>query len=109
MKETNITNTTEEALRMYKETVSPSEDSLKVLLSKIPEKKVEQGGRAVRSPYIWVAITEVVMLFSIMFAVLPTLTKILDDPFYQIDKEVQLFEMEIEKQDLEENILDSSL
>ena len=108
MKEIN-TNTIEQALSMYRETVSPQTQCLSDILSQIPERKIIENRRAVRSPYIWLAVTEFVMLCSIMLAVIPTLTKILDDPFYQIDKEVQIFETGIQQQDLQDNLVDSTL
>lgn len=103
------TNTIEQALTMYMETVSPSEDNLKMILSHIPEKKKREEGRAIRSPYMWMEITEFVMLCSIMLAVIPTFTKIIDDPFYQIDKQVEIFEMSVESQDYQDSLLDSGL
>lgn len=81
MKEINK-NTIEEAILMYKENVSPSRKNLEMILSQIPEQKTKSNlvqpnkvkeARAIRSPYIWIAITEMVTLCSIMFALYPTL------------------------------------
>lgn len=72
MKEINK-NKIEEAILMYKENVSPSRKNLEMILSQIPEQKTKEKARAIRSPYIWIAITEMVTLCSIMFALYPTL------------------------------------
>lgn len=108
MKEINLT-TTEQALAMYKENVSPPKENLRTILSQIPEQKKSEKRGAIRSPYIWLAITEIAMLCSVLFAVLPTLTKIMNDPFYQIDKEVEIFEMGIQNQDYQDNLINSTL
>lgn len=108
MKEIN-TSTIEQALTMYKETVPPEISRLSDILSQIPERKVIENGRAVRSPYTWLAFAELAMFCSIVLAVIPTLTKILDDPFYQIDKEVQIFERNIQLEDALTNLSDPTL
>ena len=107
MKETN--NLTAQALTMYKETVSPSKENLMAILSQIPEIKSENKGRAVRSPYIWLELTEFVMLCFVILAISPTFIKIINDPFYQTDKQVQIFESEIQHQDYQDDILNSGL
>lgn len=112
MKEINqspIKQGLEGALVMYMETVSPSEDSLTKILSHIPEKKNEEKGRAIRSPYIWLEITEFVMLCSIMIVAIPTLTKINSDPFYLVDKQVEVFEKGIQQEDYADSILSSDI
>lgn len=108
MKESN-TNTIEEgivqALSMYKETVSPSRNTLINLLNQIPEKenvKVVNDGRAIRSPYIWLAFTRATALFMILFAVFPTVNEAFanrDNPFYYADKQVENFEAGINEED----------
>jgi hypothetical protein len=104
MQETNKYTTEqglEKALAMYKENVSPSEISLQKILSQIPEQKTHEEGRAVRSPYTWLAITQIVMLCSIMIAVFPTLSQpsYMNDQFYEIDSQVQAFDASIDAQD----------
>jgi hypothetical protein len=108
MKKTN-NDTIEQALSMYKETVSPHTNCLQEILSQIPEKKIVKDRRAVRSPYIWLAVTEITMLFSIMLAIIPTLTKIINNPFYQIDKEVQAFETTVQDEDTQDALTNQIL
>lgn len=128
MKDINHTQFEDElgkALATYRETVSPSKENLITILSHIPEQKNKQGlshvndvnhhmnkdseGRAIRSPYMWLEITEFVMLCSLMLTVLPTITKSINDPFYSIDKQVEIFEVGIQDQDYNDNLLDLSL
>ena len=54
---------------MYKENVSPSETYFQAILSQIPEQQKLKEGRAIRSPYRWLAITQVVTLSAIVFAI----------------------------------------
>lgn len=105
---TNKTRT-EQALSTYVETVSPSKENLIAILSQIPEQKKIKEGRAIRSPYMWLTLTEFAMLCSIMLATFPTLTKSINDPFYAIDKEVEIFEVGIQYQDMEDDVINSSL
>lgn len=108
MKEINNTQI-EQVLATYVENVSPSEENLIAILSQIPEQKKHEKGRAIRSPYMWLEITEFVMICSIMLVTLPSLLKSINDPFYQIDKETEIFEMGIQNQDIQNNLIDSSL
>ena len=108
MQEIKTTNL-EQVLTTYMENVSPSKENLIAILSQIPEQKNNNKGRAVRSPYMWLEITEFVMLCSIMLVTLPTLMRSINDPFYQIDRETEIFEMGIQNQDVQNNLLDSSL
>ena len=118
MQITNTTNKTadlvEGALSMYKETVSPSRSSLIKILDQIPEKKKmikEPEGRAIRSPYIWLAITQAVTVCSLVFALYPSLSEMYiyrDDPFYAIDKQVETFETAINNEDALQMIADSN-
>ena len=111
----NKTNTMEygigEALVMCRENVSPSKDMLVNILSQIPEKENlnNNGRRAIRSPYIWLAITQVVALCSIVLAVYPTFTKVTNDPFYLTDKKVETFEQVMQQLDYQDNVMDSTL
>ena len=106
MKETN-TNKIESgivsALAMYKETVSPSPDTLIKILNQIPEKEiVGKERRVIRSPYIWLAITQAVTVCAIMFTLFPTLSEMYtyrDDPFYAVDAQVESFENGINAED----------
>lgn len=108
MKEINTTQL-EQVLATYVENVSPSKENLIAILSHIPEQNKQKKGRAIRSPYMWLEITEFVMLCSIMLVIAPTLIKSIDDPFYTIDREVQVFEMGIQAQDAQDNLINSNL
>lgn len=103
----------EDALAMYKENVSPSETYFQAILSQIPEQQKLKEGRAVRSPYRWLAITQVVTLSAIIFAVLPAYIVHTNDmqsnPYYETDKQVEAFEQQINDEDYERNIRDYSL
>ncbi len=101
----------ERALAMYKETVSPSRSNLIKILNQIPEKEtqVSKDGRAIRSPYIWLAITQAVTVCSILFVLLPTLSEMYtygDDPFYSIDKQTESFESRINEEDAAQIVVD---
>ena len=96
----------EQALSMYKETVSPQRDQLRAILSHIPEvRKTQSLTAAVRSPYTWVVFAQAVMLCSILLAVFPTIHKIYSDPFYQIDNQVNAFESGIQQEDSQEDLV----
>ncbi len=103
----------EMALAMYKENVSPSEQRLQVILSQIPEQQNLKEGRAVRSPYRWLAITQVATLFAIIVAVLPaSIGEIRDaynNPYYETDKQIEAFEQQIDNEDTLKNLVDYSL
>lgn len=96
-------NTTiEQALATYRETVSPSRASLHKILSHIPEQTNFNEGRARRSPYMWLFVTQAVTVCSILFALYPSLEESYiyrHDPFYTIDKEVAMFEEGIDTLD----------
>jgi hypothetical protein len=98
---------------MYKENVSPSETYFQAILSQIPEQQKLKEGRAVRSPYRWLAITQVVTLSAIIFAVLPTYISqrndIQNNPYYETDRQVESFEQQIDNEDYENNLKDYSL
>ena len=100
----NINHTIEErALAMYKETVSPSKDTLVYILNQIPEiKETElQDRRAIRSPYRWLAFAQLASVFLIALAVYPTLStpEIAQNPFYSVDQQVEQFEQQINQED----------
>jgi hypothetical protein len=103
----------EEALTMYKENVSPSETYFQAILSQIPEQQKLKEGRAVRSPYRWLAITQVVTLSAIVLAVLPAYIMQASDaqtnPYYETDKQVDAFERQINDEDYQNNLRDYSL
>ena len=113
MKKTETTTTEqgiEKALTMYMETVSPSKDSLLSILNQIPEKEkqISNDRRAIRSPYIWLAMTEMVALCFIVIAVFPTFQEMYiyrNDPFYSIDKQIESFEAGVNKEESKKNIL----
>ena len=107
MKEINTNKINTElmsALDMYKETVSPSYATLVKILDQIPEKEIIiKKKQVIRSPYIWLGITQVIAICSIMFVLFPTLSEMYiyrNDPFYSIDKQVQRFEAKINKEDI---------
>lgn len=101
-------STIEQALTMYKETVSPSEKSLQVLLSQIPEQKRIQEGRAIRSPYIWVTFTQVFTLACILLVMYPALSvpSYETNPFYAVDQQIAQFEETIDEEDMTRSMLD---
>ncbi len=99
----------EQALSTYMENVSPSKENLVAILSQIPEQNEQKKGRAIRSPYTWLEITELVMICSIMLIVSPSLIQGINDPFYTIDKEIEIFEMSIQAEDYQDSLLNSSL
>ncbi len=95
----------ERALAMYKETVSPSKDTLVYILNQIPEiKETElQDRRAIRSPYRWLAVVQLASVFLIALAIMPTLEKpeMAQNPFYAVDQQVDQFEQNINQEDAE--------
>ena len=103
----------EQALTMYKENVSPSETYFQAILSQIPEQQKLKEGRAVRSPYRWLAITQFATLCAIVVAVLPTyvteLQNARNNPYYETDKQVEAFERQIDDEDYRNNIMDYTL
>lgn len=113
MKNTNTQQShIEEALTMYKENVSPSETYFQAILSQIPEQQKLKEGRAIRSPYRWLAITQVVTLFAVIIVVLPTYvgdTAISNNPYYETDKQVDTFEQKLNNEDYQNNLKDFSL
>lgn len=91
------------ALDMYKETVSPSYATLVKILDQIPEREMIKEKQVIRSPYIWLGITQVIAICSILFVLFPTLSEMYvyrNDPFYSIDKQVARFEAKINKEDM---------
>ncbi len=116
MNQTN--NTTqphiEKALAMYKENVSPSETYFQAILSQIPEQQKLKEGRAVRSPYRWLALSQMVTLTAILLVVLPGyITKPSDDaknnPYYETDTQIEAFEQQIDDEDIMHSLEDYSL
>lgn len=105
MKDTNLTSHIEKALSMYKENVSPSETYFQAILSQIPEQQKLKEGRAVRSPYRWLAFTQIVTVCAIVIAVLPasisqeTKKEIENNPYYEIDSQIQAFEARLDEED----------
>ena len=99
------TRTTEQSLSMYKETVSPQEDYLKEILSHIPEKQYKKGGRAIRSPYTWFAITQVITLSVVVLLFYPTNMGTVDE-FTEIDNQVDSYEMSLNDSDYQDMVID---
>lgn len=89
---------------MYKETVSPSKDTLVYILTQIPEiKETElQDRRAIRSPYRWLAFAQLASVFLVGLAVYPTLSnpEVAQNPFYAVDNQVEQFEQQITQEDI---------
>ena len=119
MKQTNphtqshIEQAIETSLTMYKENVSPSETYFQAILSQIPEQQKLKEGRAVRSPYRWLAITQMVTLAVVVIAVLPTYVikggEAQSNPYYETDKQIEAFEQQLDKEDATRNLQDYSL
>ena len=114
MKQTNNKHnyTVEDALTMYKENVSPSETYFQAILSQIPEQQKLKEGRAVRSPYRWLAITQMVTVCAIIIAVLPAYLitgESMNNPYYETDRQVEAFERALDDEDYANNLKDYSL
>jgi hypothetical protein len=115
MRTTNPTSQShiEQALTMYKENVSPSETYFQAILSQIPEQQKLKEGRAVRSPYRWLAITQFATLCAIVIAILPTYiaqgSDLQNNPYYETDRQVEAFEQQINTEDSEATSLDYML
>ena len=113
MKTTNLTQShIEQSLAMYKENVSPSETYFQAILSQIPEQQKLKEGRAVRSPYRWLAITQMVTVCAIIIAVLPTYLitgESMNNPYYETDRQVEAFERALDDEDYANNLKDYSL
>lgn len=98
-------NGIEKALAMYTETVSPSKDTLVHVLNQIPEIKESKASdrRAIRSPYRWLAFAQVLSVLLVALAVYPSTTKVgetkIDNPFYEVDAQVEQFEQNINRED----------
>ncbi len=95
------TNTIEKILSTYKETVSPSQGMLINILNQIPEKESNRTRRAIRSPYMWLAITQYTALCLMLLIVSPTITVFTsnENSFATIDREVDAFEAGINRED----------
>ena len=108
----NSNNYIEKALTMCKENVSPSETNLQAILSQIPEQQNLKEGRAVRSPYRWLAITQMMTVCAIVLVLLPaTPTGTIEDsrlatenPYYEIDQEVENFEASLDQEDIDRTL-----
>ena len=105
---THSTKNIEEALTMYRETVSPSLSTLQTILKQIPEKK--EGDvikRAIRSPYRWAFATQIFVLCAIIFFVYPNAEEgYKDSEFYTIDRSLDNYETKINNEDYENMLAD---
>ena len=104
MSKTTTNKTIEDALFMYKETVSPSTSALINILNQIPEKEkvLVPIRRVTRSPYIWIAGVNMAIAFSLIIVLYPTfenITNTSNNPFDQIDSQVDQFEASIDNED----------
>lgn len=110
-------NGIEKALAMYTETVSPSKDTLVYVLNQIPEIKELKASdrRAIRSPYRWLAVAQLVSVLLVAIAVYPSATRPvsdqvqIDNPFYEVDKQVEQFEQKIDNEDYQMMTTDYTL
>lgn len=123
MKNTN-TYTQEEALErafvMYKETVSPPPSVLVNVLNHIPEKKkiTAEKRQAIRSPYIWLRVTQFASVFVILFALIATLPidngtfatePESNNPFSAVDAQIASFEKQTYEEDTQKILSDYML
>jgi hypothetical protein len=116
MSNTNIP-TIEKALAMYKESGSPSQDILVKILNQIPEikEKTQEDRRAIRSPYIWLAVSQMAALVAVVIIfTVPSTEDMLqtlhtNDPFYTIDAQVEQFERGINEEDYAHMLVDYTL
>ena len=95
-------NSTEKALAMYKETVSPSQKHLQLILSQIPEQIKIKDRRVIRSPYRWLVVSQFVSLCLLLIAIIPSYQSRMDDPDYYFqatDTQVVAFEAGINAED----------
>lgn len=98
-------NTIEEAFVMYRETVSPPRSFLTNVLNQIPENQEPSKERSsVRSPYIWLLVTQTAMIGVLLFVVYPTYimmtdTKIANVQFTIIDNQIASYEAKINAED----------
>lgn len=102
----------EKALTMYKENVSPSETYFQAILSQIPEQQKLKEGRAIRSPYRWLAFTQMVTLSAILLVVIPGYlqnSEDLSNPYYETDRQVEIFEAQIDEEDYNQSLKGYSL
>ncbi len=108
-------NHIEQALVMHKETVSPQINCLQEILSHIPEKKIIENRRAVRSPYTWLAISQVVTVFTVLFVIIGVNTQTFSNNeediilAYQletekIDEQIFYFETTIDEEDYQKTL-----
>ena len=105
MKEIN-TNKIEQALAMYTETVSPSQDMLVNILNQIPEKENAYEGRVIRSPYIWLAFKKYAPVFVIALVLIPVFDSYNSSSFYNIDESVEAFQINLDNLDYEASLND---
>jgi hypothetical protein len=106
MQSNNTHNSIQEALSMYKENVSPSETHFQAILSQIPEQQNLKEGRAIRSPYRWLAVTHLITVCALVLMLAPNdsvLTPSSDtisaNPYYEIDNQIASFEAQIDADD----------
>lgn len=98
---------------MYTETVSPSKAMLVNVLNQIPEIKElpTSDRRAIRSPYRWLAVAQLASVFVIALAIYPNIrgAQHSDNPFYEVDAQVEAFEQRINADDYDRMISDYTL
>lgn len=98
---------------MYTETVSPSKAMLVNVLNQIPEIKElpTSDRRAIRSPYRWLAVAQLASALLVAIAVYPSMTasQHSDNPFYEVDAQVEQFEQGINTDDYNRMLSDYTL
>ncbi len=100
-------NKIEDAINMYKATVSPSKDAFLNLLNQMPEKKDNVSfAKVIRSPYMWRTLSNAMPLFVVALLLIPTANSYFEDPFYKEDKKVEAFEIWLDEIDYNKSLSD---
>lgn len=87
----------------HAKTIQPSKDFLVSVLSQIPDKKyTEKEKLSVLSPYAWTTLIQISSICFIFILAYPSIREYYtykDDPFYLIDKQVEIFEKGVNNDD----------
>lgn len=90
------------ALATHATSLSPNPEAFRVLLSHIPEKQTTTPLTRVRSPYVWLAVTQLVIACSLVVSFYPNLHDqylYRNNPFYATDQQVESFEISLQQED----------
>ena len=105
----NIYDPEEKALAMYKETVTPPRGLLGVILGELPERReyFHTQVRTVRSPYIWLGVSQLVSLCFVFAIFIPGLITSSNDADYFLgtDRQIERFEAGINEADYQNMLL----